>query len=357
MSVETPENNDPPGDSHIDAYLKLCNARKEEEHKILEATKLKKKFVGVDPYDSDGKITSKFVQECLYANELGDGMLYAAIHKKKFLYDKSSDEMFIWAGHHWEDDMMKKSISAVEDVALQYLAAAKKTAGDINTASENGDKAKVKILQKKQDHLYKRVFRLRKSAGRKACIEFAHTNPVNPIDIDGDKFNTDHYLFGCKNGVIDLRTGELRPGRQDDYINKASPIEFPGINAHSKIWDTFLNEIFDGKKPTINYIGRVIGYMLTGLTVERFMPILYGADGNNGKTTLVETASFLMGPYASPLEAEMLLDQGRVKSAGSASPEIMALRGLRLAHASETDKIAFPPSLPLFGVPSSSIIA
>lgn len=335
-----PENNDKsdnPNGNHKD-YRKAVEERVRKEAEILEAAKIKKKFAGVDPYDSEGKITSKFRLECLYANELGDGMLYAAIHKKKFLYDKSSDEMFIWAGHHWEDDVMKKSISAVEDVALQYLAEAKKTAGDINTASENGDKAKVKTLQKTQDHLYKRVFRLRKSAGRKACIEFAHTNPVNPIDIDGDKFNTDHYSLGCKNGVIDLRTGELRPGRQNDYINKASPIEYPGINAQSKIWDTFLNEIFDGNELMISYICRMFGYMLTGLTVERFMPILYGADGNNGKTTLVETASYYMGPLASPIEAEMLLDQGRVKSAGSASPEIMSLRGLRLAHASETDQ-------------------
>ena len=67
------------------------------------------------------------------------------------------------------------------------------------------------------------------------------------------------------------------------------------------------------------------------------MPIFYGAHGNNGKTTLIEVISHIMGPLASPIEAEMLLDQGRAKSAGSASPEIASLRDLRFAYASETD--------------------
>ena len=200
------------------------------------------------------------------------------------------------------------------------------------------DKNKIAQLQKTQDTIYKRAFRLRSDRGRVNTLKMAHTNPVNPIDIHGDKFNTDPYLFGHKNGVIDLRTGESRPGRRDDYISKFSPVEFTGIDTPAPHWETFLNEIFDNNQSMIDYIARLFGYALTGLTVERFMPILFGADGNNGKTTLVETISEIMGPLASPIEAEMLLDQGRMKSAGSASPEIMSLRHLRLAYASETDQ-------------------
>ena len=327
-------NNDKPG-SHD--YRPAVEKLVKEEAERLAAAKKKKASVG-DPRDRDGKITSQFVQECLMANELGDGMLYAAIHKKKFLYNKSSDEMLVWTGHHWEDDIRGEALAAVENVALRYLEESQKVGNDIGQAVKNDNKEAVASLQKFQDHINKRIFRLRSDRGRINTLKFAHTNLVNPIDINGDKFNTDHYSFGCKNGVINLRTGELRPGRQDDYINKASPIEYPGIDAYSEIWDTFLNEIFGGNELMINYICRMFGYFLTGLTVERFMPIFFGANGNNGKTTLVETASYYMGPLASPIEAEMLLDQGRVKSAGSASPEIMSLRGLRFVHASETDQ-------------------
>ena len=48
------------------------------------------------------EITSRFIQDCLYANELGDGMLAAALFKDRFLFNKSSDEWLSWVGHHWD---------------------------------------------------------------------------------------------------------------------------------------------------------------------------------------------------------------------------------------------------------------
>jgi hypothetical protein len=63
-------------------YRAAVEKRVKKEATELEAAQ-KKKSGGVDSRDRDGKITSQFVQECLMANELGDGMLYAAIHKKR----------------------------------------------------------------------------------------------------------------------------------------------------------------------------------------------------------------------------------------------------------------------------------
>ena len=318
-------------------------AEKVEKRKIEEAARLavadkKTKAGGGDPRDQNGKITSKFVQECLVANELGDGILYAAIHKDKYLYEKCSGQWLMWAGHHWEDDITAKSLAAVEAAALRYLNEAQKIGNEISQAIKSDNKELVALLQKTQDHIHKRIFRLRSDRGRINTLKFAHTNPVNSLDVTSDKLDTNPMLLSCKNGEIDLRTGELRPGRPGNYICKASPIEYPGIDTPAPEWETFLNQIFDGNKSMIDYISRLFGYVLTGLTVERFMPILYGAEGNNGKTTLVEIMSHIMGPLASPIEAEMLLDQGRGKSPGAASPEVMTLHRLRLAYASETDQ-------------------
>ncbi len=326
--------NEKPADKSKD-YREAVEERVKKEAAALAVAK-KTKDTGGDR--RDGKNISKFVLECLISNELGDGMLLAGIHKDKFLYDKSSEGWFVWAGHHWKEDIAAESLAAVEDVALTYLKEAQRIGNKISEAVKNGNKELVASLQKTQDHIYKRIFRLRSKRGRLNTLDFAHTNPVNSIDITGDKFNTDPYSLACKNCVINLRTGESRDGRQDDYINMASPLEYPGIDARSEIWGTFLNDIFDGNEPMIDYICRLFGYFLTGLTVERFMPILFGANGNNGKTTLIEIMSHVMGPLASPIEAEILLDQGRVKSAGSATPEIMILRYKRWLYASETDQ-------------------
>lgn len=314
-------------------YRAAVEERVKKEAAEMEAAQ-KKKFGGGDPRDRDGKITSQFVLECLYANELGDGVLFAAIHKDKFLYD--NEIWMLWAGHYWKEDTQGQALSAVEKVATQYLSEAKNIGDKIDSSIAAGDKESTMALQKIQGNLYKRAFRLRSNRGRQNCLEFAHTNPVNPLTPKG-KFNTNDYLFGCNNGVINLRTGSLRPGCQDDYVSKVSPVEYTGIETPAPNWEKALKEIFEDRQPLINFICRLFGYSMSGLTTEAFLPVLFG-QGRNGKSTIIETISHVMGNMAAPIRAEMLLDQGHLKSSAAASPDIMALRGLRLAFASETDQ-------------------
>ena len=322
-----------------DEIRKIVEGRKVEEKKkteleMLAAAQKKKKKGSHSAQHSDGKITSEFVLECLYANELGDGILFAAIHKKKFLNDGT---WMVFGDHNWKEAIIGEPKSAVEEVALQYLKEAKNIGNKISEAVDAGDKETIVSLQKIQNNLHKRVFRLRSDRGRKACLEFARINPVNGMGIEDGKFNLAPMDYGCNNGKINLYDGELEPGRSEDMISKASPIDFYGKDTPAPNWDTFLNQIFDGNQSMIDYIRRMFGYCMTGLTVERFMPIMQGS-GNNGKTTLVETVSNVFGPMAVVVRPELLLDQGRIPSSGAATPEIMVLRYTRIATASETDQ-------------------
>lgn len=334
-----PENNDKldnPNGNPKD-YRKAVEERVKKEREDLAAADKKKGAAGGDQHE--GKITSKFVQQCLAANELGDGILYAAILKDKYIYNKTAEKWLSWSDHYWNDDVKAKSVSAVEKCALKYLEEAEAVGGQISVAMKEDDKSEVVAsLQKRQENIHKRVWRIRSDRGRINTLKFAHTNPENPLDITSEEFGTNPYLFACRNGVIDLRTGKLRPGRQNDFISKASSIEYPGVEAPAPNWELALKEMFDGDQSLVDYLGRLFGYCITGLTVERFMPIFYGSNGFNGKTTIVEIISHIMGSLAAPIQAEMLLDQGRVKSSGAATPEIMGLCGLRLAFASETDQ-------------------
>ena len=330
------------GADQTDAMLEKVQARKKKLDQKLEAEKK----------PEAPEITSKFLQDCLYANELGDGMLAAALFKDRFLFNKSSDEWLSWEGHHWERDIMAASKASVEKVAQEYLAEASRIVGRIGEAIKNKDRDTQAKLQDVQEKIYKRVGRLRSERGRTNTLKFAHTNIENQIAIKGDELDVNPWLLGCKNGVVDLRTGELRPGRPDDLISKASPFEYIGIDAPAPIWDEFLRQIMviieypDSSEqeplikehpPLIDYMARLFGYGITGLTVEHFLPIMYG-QGRNGKGVLIETVSTILGSYMAPIQSEMLLDQGRMKNSAGPSPDIMSLRGLRIAFASETDQ-------------------
>jgi len=245
---------DSSSDDKLTDIQKLVKDRIQKEADIL-AEDEKKKSVAVDSSD---KITSRFVIDCLYANELGDGMLFAALHKDKYLYNKSSGAWLMWAGHYWQEDIMNNSLSAVETVALRYLDEAKNMVETIGEASKSGDKDKITELQKAQNTIYKRVSKLRSDRGRSNCLKFAHTNPVNPMSVKGDEFDTNQYLFACKNGIIELRTGKLRPGRPDDYISRASPVNYTGIDTQAPNWEKALKEIFEDRQPLIDFMRRLL---------------------------------------------------------------------------------------------------
>ena len=316
----------------IEAIREQVEARKKKESELLASGDGSGRGSGGPP-----EITPRFVRDCLYANELGDGMLYAAIHRDIFLYNKSTAEWLCWAGHFWERDIMARSLASVENISQRYLEEASNLVDRIGAAVKNGDKDKMQDMQKTQENIYKRVSRLRSERGRGNCLKFAHTNIENPISIKGDELDINPWLLACPNGVIDLRTGELRPGRPEDLLNKASPVEFSGIDAPAPTWELTLKQIFQGDEKLIDYMARLLGYCVTGLCIEHFLPIFYG-QGRNGKGVILETISHVLGDLVAPIQAEMLLDQGRVKNTAGPSPDIMALRGLRIAFASETDQ-------------------
>jgi len=318
----------------IEAIREQVEARKKKESEMLASGDGRKSASG---NGGPPEITPRFVRDCLYANELGDGMLYAALHKDQFIYNMSTTEWLSWAGHYWERDIMAKALASVENISQRYLTEASSLVDQIGVASKAGHKDKMQDLQKTQENIYKRVSRLRSERGRGNCLKFAHTNIENSLSIKGDELDINPWLLACLNGVIDLRTGELRPGRPEDLINKASPIEFAGIDAPAPMWEMALKQIFQNDEKLIEYIQRLLGYCTTGLCIEHFLPIFYG-QGRNGKGVILETISHVLGDLVAPIQAEMLLDQGRVKNTAGPSPDIMALRGLRIAFASETDQ-------------------
>lgn len=292
------------------------------------------------PPNERPKITSKLINECLFANALGDGILYSTLFRDKFVYCENAQAWFEWSGHYWQRDIMNHSLAAVEDVAGVYLAEHERLAQEITESLKAGVEVGsdvIKKLQEKQLKLLKRVSLLRDDNRRTTCLKFAHTIK-DSITIKGDEFDSKPMLFPCANGVIDLETGRLKPGRPGDYLSLASPIPFTDIDTPAPLWEKSLLEIFGGNENLVAYLQRLFGYAMTGLVTEKVFPILYGPTGWNGRTLIVSTISHVMGDLAGPISPEMLLAQKYSRSSSAPSPDIMTLKGLRMAFACEIDE-------------------
>ncbi|MBN1662872.1 MAG: DNA primase [Deltaproteobacteria bacterium] len=286
------------------------------------------------------EITDKFIDQCLFANELGDGMLFAKIFRDKFIYCKNSQSWYSWAGHYWRRDVMGLALAGVEQVVDKYLSYYKTVSAqrvNLLAAGEEAKSGKVSALKDKADALLARARQLRGVRRRSNCLDWAHTCQ-EAIAITGDEFDNHPLLFPCANGVIDLETGRLNPGRPSDYLSLASPIEFQGIDTPAPIWECALMEIFAGNEKLVAYVQRLFGYAMTGLVKEKVFVVLFGPTGWNGRSLIVETISYAMGDLAGSIPAEMLLAQRYAKSASAPSPDIISLKGVRLAFASEIDE-------------------
>ncbi len=311
-----------------DNIRKAVESRKEQ---MLEKAKEQKGHI-----DDNGKIPSSFVLDCLRANELGDGMLFAEMHRGKFVYNKTAQEWLVWRGHFWERDVMDEASIACEAVAQRYLQEKKWIDEKIGEAAKNQNKDELRRLEYLSRAIDRRVDRLRSNRGRSNALHFAHTCQ-NALAIKGSELDLNPWLLACANGVIDLRTGKFRNGRQEDWITKASKIKWEGLEAPAPTWERFLLEIQNDRQDVVDYLQRLFGYAITGLTIEHILPVLYG-QGRNGKSVLVETICYVLGSLAGPIQSELLLDQGRTKNSSGPSPDIMSLKGLRIAIASETDE-------------------
>ena len=87
------------------------------------------------------------------------------------------------------------------------------------------------------------------------------------------------------------------------------------------------------------FLARCFGAALTGDASPETLFILQG-DGGSGKTTLVEAIAAMLGEYAVKLPFQSFCQSKHGRGPGSASPDLMKLRGTRLAYASEGDQSA-----------------
>lgn len=271
--------------------------------------------------DDGGGITPEFLSACLWRQSTGDGELYCRLHRGKFLYVNNMRAWLTWSGHHWAIDEMEESLAAVEAVAEVYNAHA------LSLPSEGKDD--------QRSNFFKRAKRLRGKDGRADCLAFART-VRDGLAIRGDELDTQPMLLACRNGVIDLETGRLRPGRPDDLLLRAANASFNGTDQPAAEWEAWLLECLQ-KQSLVDFLRRLCGYAITGLSTEHILPILWG-EGRNGKGTLVEVLMYVLGSLSGPIQSAMLLDQGVVKNSSGPSSDVMELKGLRLAVASETDE-------------------
>lgn len=248
--------------------------------------------------------------------DLGNALRFARLFKNKVMYCAEFGNWLIWDGKRWAIDRIGK----IMDFAQKAIRSLYK---DISNMDSRDDRESW-LEHAKNSEAYPRM---------KAMLKLSeHMLAVTVSQLDSNP-----WLLNVENGIIDLRTGDLIPHDQTKLITKIVAVKYT-FDTECPIFDNFLADIFpleDGSGPNndlIEFIQRFIGYCLTGDTSEQKMAIAWGS-GANGKGTLLNLISDVLGDYSQTAQAESFMAK---QNDNSVSNDIAMLRGARYVLASES---------------------
>ena len=189
--------------------------------------------------------------------------------------------------------------------------------------------AKDKYEKAAADALMKQAVKLRTSGGLSSLVNFCKA-----ILHDGhaEQYDATPWDLNTPGGIIDLRTGALRPHDPGARCTKMTAVAI-STDGHVKMWDDFIGHITGGDGDFARYLQVLCGMAAVGEVYEEGLVISYG-PGGNGKSTFWGAIRQVLGDYARGINADVL-----VATAGRTDQSyVAALRGARLALMGETEE-------------------
>jgi putative DNA primase/helicase len=253
---------------------------------------VKKYFLAENPYDE------------------GNAQCVNLHHNRKFIYNNEYGWM-VNTGTHWVGN---GADAALGRATVQTLK--ERTSAVMSLDADNRTGAHNRILRNCVPN--SGVV----SGAKKMLADITYTN-VECFDNDFDVINT-------KNGVLNLRTGELLTHGPSDRFTYCINAEY-NPNADRGIW---MNTIGESVKPDVlPWLQKAVGYSITGHTAEEFLLYLYGPS-RSGKGTFTNTLLYLLGR---PLAASVNFSTFTANRDGdSQNFDLAPLKPCRFVAASES---------------------
>lgn len=272
-------------------------------------------------------------------NRVGDAKLYSRLHRGTVIYVKYWDRFLIWGGHHWIEDDFDMAAQRIEDVCELYLRLAESKQAEAAEETDKNERAKIEGLA---SAVLRRVNQLRDTPGQDKLLQMTR-RIRDPLVVLPNQIDQQHYVKACPNGVIDLRTGELRPGKPEEYILNAIVTEYDPelLRKDDPCPETnrFLLSSMDGDQELVDFIWRLLGYGLITERRDHIFTIMWGEHGRNGKDTLIKLVTHVLGQTLSgDAPVEMLLQTQQVRNSSAPSPDVLTLRGMCIAWINEAEE-------------------
>jgi putative DNA primase/helicase len=238
-----------------------------------------------------------------------------AIFGGNFHHVADSGQWLIWNGCRWTPDrdgaMTRIFLKTMEETARQALKIDNLRAGE---------------------SLARHAMRSRDAA--KVTAGLTMLKAVRGVTIAAGDLDSNPWMLGTPNGLIDLLTGKPIKPEKRELVTKSIACDFDA-NAKCPIWESVIETAAGGDSELIRFFQVWTGYTLTGCVSEECLAFLHGT-GANGKGTFTECVRALLGDYAITAPESLFVADRNT----SATNDIARLAGCRMACAAELDENA-----------------
>lgn len=256
---------------------------------------------------------------------------------------------------------MKPPVSQRDDVAAKWCARAMEAAPALEAHNYSTEPGKKQTARGEVDDKSKaEKFMAFMSESSKVEMHSAVSTQLRRraadfgLELSASKFDSVAHEFACANGVINLRSGELRATRQEDYISIASSVAYDPEMAIPH-FQRFL-ETSHPDAEVRDFLQKALGYSMTNETSESKMFIHYGARTANGKSVLMNVLKQIMGDHFSPASEKTIIRQ-RSQTSQRIGQDMVDLIGPRFLMLNETEEGATLDSAAVKSITSSDLRA
>lgn len=250
-------------------------------------------------------------------SDVGNMEVFSALNAGRLLYTDSRGWL-CWDGLRWVADdhqayerAVSFSQAMLDDARKRYKAAlhaqAEAKAQEDKEALERFT-AEAKTEKAYLDH----ANRTRAERRIKAVLELAkHRFAIDPARLDANSAE-----LNTPKGIVNLVTGEIRQADKGALCTKVTACA-PGSTG-MEMWVDFLKTVTNGDGPLMGFLQMVAGMALFGKVYHEGIVLAYGG-GRNGKSTLFNALSAVLGDYSGTLDISVLTTDRQNRGAALAT--------------------------------------
>jgi putative DNA primase/helicase len=218
----------------------------------------------------------------------------------------------IWDGRYWQPDDTRLHFDLARRICSAASEEAQRSIQDARTA-------------------FRVASKVASAAVIGAVVKIAQADRAMASRPKG--WDADPWALNTPDGIVDLRTGTLRPHERGARCTRITAVGPAAGDASCDLWLRFLDQVTGGDADLQTYLQRAVGYCLSGSIREHTLFFAHG-PGGNGKGVFLNTVSAILGDYG----AVASMDSFTVTHTERHPTDMAMLRGARLVTAQEVEE-------------------